>query len=116
MEIQLEPGAYVVAVSGGVDSVVLLDLLTKNHNLKLTVAHFDHGKRKDSASDRHFVQKLAEKHGLSFVYAEGRLGLGASEAAARKARYKFLQQVRESAEARAVVTAHHQDDLLETAI
>ena len=43
MEVQIKPGKYIIAVSGGVDSVVLLDILAKQHNNELIVAHFDHG-------------------------------------------------------------------------
>ena len=39
---------YVVAVSGGVDSVVLLDMLVKSGEHDLVVAHFDHGIRPES--------------------------------------------------------------------
>lgn len=116
MNIEVEPGKYVVAVSGGVDSVTLLDLLAQKPELKLIVAHFDHGIRPDSKSDRLHVKELAKKYNLSFVYDEGKLGAGASEEKAREARYKFLHKTRESANARAIITAHHQDDLLETAI
>jgi tRNA(Ile)-lysidine synthase TilS/MesJ len=59
---------------------------------------------------------LAANHGLPFVYAEGRLGQRISEAAAREARYTFLRKVRAAAGADAIITAHHEDDLLETAI
>lgn len=116
MRITMKPGIYVVAVSGGVDSVVLLDLLSQEPDMKLTVAHFDHGIRDDSAEDRRFVQDLTQRYGLPFVYDEGHLGPDASEARAREARYKFLRQVRQASSARALVTAHHQDDLVETAI
>lgn len=109
-------GTYVVAVSGGVDSVVLLDLLSKGTDLKLIVAHFDHGIRDESAEDRGFVQALANRLGLGFEYAEGKLGPNASEATARTARYKFLQELMKKHKATAIVTAHHQDDVLETAI
>lgn len=108
-----------VAVSGGVDSMVLLHLLTTNYQLPTTtllVAHYDHGIREDSALDRKLVQAAAAGYGLQFVYDEGRLGPGASEAAARAARYDFLHKVRQACQATAIVTAHHQDDLLETAI
>lgn len=116
MEVLLNPGTYVVAVSGGVDSVVLLDLLSKESGGRLIVAHYDHGIRKDSHKDREFVHKLAESCGLPFVFDEGNLGAKASEATAREARYKFLHKVRESAGAKAIVTAHHEDDVVETAI
>lgn len=109
-------GKYVAAVSGGVDSVVLLDLLSRQPGLELVVAHFDHGIRDESAHDRKFVQKTAEKYGLDFEYAEGRLGAKASEARAREVRYEFLRKTLNKYGARAIVTAHHQDDVLETAI
>lgn len=116
MDVDLRPGRYVVAVSGGVDSVVLLHLLAGQQDLQLTVAHFDHGIREDSAEDRRLVQALAKGYGLPFVYHAAALGASTSEAVARKARYRFLHQVRETTGAEAVVTAHHQDDLLETVI
>ena len=86
MNIALEPGKYVVAVSGGVDSVTLLHLLRSDPKLKLIVAHFDHGIRPESVEDRRFVAELAKQYSLPFVYATGNLGPEASEAAARKAR------------------------------
>jgi tRNA(Ile)-lysidine synthase len=116
VNIEVKPGTYIVAVSGGVDSVVLLHLLVDDPNLKLTVAHFDHGIREGSAHDRRFVQALADSYSLPFVYIEGKLGTEASEAMAREARYSFLNDVKQAAKARALITAHHQDDLLETAI
>jgi tRNA(Ile)-lysidine synthase len=117
MEIDLPGGKYVVAVSGGVDSVALLDLLARQGSkFHFIVAHFDHGIRPDSAEDRRLVQGLAEKYGLPFVYHEGHLGPAASEATARQARYDFLHEVRRSSGADAIITAHHRDDLLETVI
>jgi tRNA(Ile)-lysidine synthase len=118
MKIQLEPGRYVVAVSGGVDSVVLLDMLFKaqKNPADLLVAHFDHGIRKDSAADRRFVGDLARKYGLEFFYEQGSLGRDASEALAREKRYEFLNKIKNQTAARAIVTAHHKDDVLETVI
>lgn len=116
MDIVIEPGTYVVAVSGGVDSMVLLDVLRQQPNLKLVVAHFDHGIRHDSGVDKDIVKQVAHQHGLPFVYHEAKLGPGASEDVARKARYEFLHAVREASGARAIITAHHHDDALETAV
>lgn len=110
------PGTYVVAVSGGVDSMTLLHALAANPDYSLVVAHLDHGTRPDSAEDRRLVQRTAAGLGLPFIYEEARLGPGTSEAAAREVRYDFLRRVRSDHGARAIVTAHHRDDVLETAI
>lgn len=104
---------YIVAVSGGIDSVVLLDMLSKTVNEPLIVAHFDHGIREDSADDAHFVQELAGKYGHHFVSEREELGAEASEALARRQRYAFLRKVANEYGA-SIVTAHHLDDLVET--
>lgn len=116
MYIVLDPGKYVVAVSGGIDSVALLDMLSKSLGIELVVAHYDHGIREDSAKDRKFVEKLAKKYKLPFYFAEGRLGPAASEATAREKRYEFLRKIKTKTKSKAIITAHHQDDLVETAI
>lgn len=116
MDISVEPGTYVIAVSGGVDSVALLHYLQQIDDLNLTVAHFDHGIRDDSDQDRRFVQKNANDYQLPFVFDVGNLGPAASEAKAREARYQFLQKVADAVAADAIITAHHQDDVVETAI
>ncbi|SRR5581483_2133474 len=116
MNLQIAPGKYIVAVSGGVDSMVLLDALAQHTGLNLIVAHFDHGIRQDSAEDRTLVAVTAKQYDLQFVHEEGRLGIEASEAAARAARYDFLRRVQKEQGARAIILAHHQDDVLETAI
>jgi tRNA(Ile)-lysidine synthetase-like protein len=117
----MEPGTYIVAVSGGVDSMALLDMLhTHTHPTaepsQLIIAHVDHGIRPDSAEDRLLVQIRAIELGLPFVYHEARLGSEAGEAQAREVRYDFLRRVQAEHGARAIITAHHQDDVLETAI
>ncbi|MFZ1483959.1 MAG: tRNA lysidine(34) synthetase TilS [Candidatus Saccharimonadales bacterium] len=116
MKVNVPAGKYVVAVSGGVDSVALLHVLAHEPDLQLVVAHYDHGIRPDSAEDRKLVQLYAKTYGLPFEYEEGKLGQSASEATARKARYDFLRRVCKKHSASAIITAHHQDDVLETII
>ncbi len=116
LNVNLLPGKYVVAVSGGVDSVVLLDLLSKNKSLDLVVAHFDHGMRKNSDKDCKFVEMMAGKYKLPFIGGGSRLGEQASEEIARRARYDFLYSILKSEKAKAIITAHHQDDVIETII
>ena len=120
MTLHVAPGKYIVAVSGGVDSVVLLHMLMRaysgNNNYTFIVAHFDHGIRPDSAADATFVKGIATHHHLPFISERQELGVHASELAARNARYAFFGRVRAENMAQAVLTAHHQDDLLETMI
>lgn len=104
---------YLVAVSGGIDSVVLLDQLVAEGAHELVVAHFDHGIREDSADDARFVEGLAAQYGLSFVVRREELGRGASEELARRRRYGFLREMAQEHEA-VIVTAHHADDVIET--
>ncbi|HEX5447623.1 MAG TPA: tRNA lysidine(34) synthetase TilS [Candidatus Saccharimonadales bacterium] len=115
MEINLQPGRYVAAISGGVDSIVLLDLLSKSAGLEVVVAHFNHGIRPDSSKDEDFVRRIAKRYGLKFESGAGHLGPKTGEDAARQARYDFLEKIRRDHTAKAIITAHHQDDLIETA-
>jgi tRNA(Ile)-lysidine synthetase-like protein len=112
----LQPGKYVVAVSGGVDSMVLLELLLEQPSLELIVAHIEHGVRSDSKQDLELVQRTVMSHNIKFEYKELFLGAHPSEALARQLRYDFLYGICKKYNARALITAHHLDDLLETAI
>ena len=103
----------IVAVSGGVDSVVLLDLMRRYGRYELVVAHFDHGIRAESAADARFVAALADRHQLPFYGERQELGAQANEAVARARRYDFLQRVARQLDG-VVVTAHHQEDIVET--
>lgn len=110
--------AYVVAVSGGVDSVVLLDMLVKIRNEKsqefpeLIVAHFEHGIRgEESQFDAEFVKNLSQKYRLKFEIGYGNLTQNSSEDTARRARYKFLRDVAKKHHGQ-LVTAHHADDFI----
>ncbi len=104
---------YIVAVSGGIDSVVLLDMLSREEKHNLVVAHFDHGIRPESDADARFVWALAQKYHLPFEVRRETLGKDASEATARERRYAFLRDIAKKYDAK-IVTAHHQDDVIET--
>lgn len=104
---------YVIAVSGGIDSVTLLDMMSRLGGHSLIVAHFDHGIREDSAEDAAFVRSLAQKYGLLFESRREELGPDTSEERARSRRYHFLKSVAKKYNGK-IVTAHHADDLVET--
>ncbi len=111
-----ESDSLVLAVSGGMDSVCMLDIVAGFWPLdQLIVAHVDHGVRDESQKDAEFVEGLATKYGVRY---EGirlqEVGDGNLEANLRSARYEFLAKVREKHDARYVLTAHHADDQAET--
>ncbi|QWV95029.1 tRNA lysidine(34) synthetase TilS [Geomonas oryzisoli] len=120
------PGeTVVVAVSGGADSVALLDILSRLEieGLKLIVAHLNHCLRgTHSDDDEKFVADLATGYRLpfvairvdvaSFATAEG-LSL---EDAGRQARYAFFHEVARRRGATGIAVAHHLDDQAETVL
>jgi len=113
------PGGAIVAVSGGADSVALLDLMHEvaaEWGLRLTVAHADHGIQLASRLVGQAVRELAARYGLPFELGELALGPDASETLARRARYRWLRDVQRRRDARYLVTAHHRDDQVETVL
>lgn len=108
----------VVAVSGGVDSVVLLDLLTKlapSWGWTLNVAHLDHKIRPDSNQDAKLVGRLADQYGHQF-YLGQLTGKDKSESKLRHHRYNFLHSILDGTGSDFIVTAHHGDDRIETTV
>jgi tRNA(Ile)-lysidine synthase len=112
------PGAVVVAVSGGVDSLALLHLLADlgpGLGLEPIVGHVDHGIAPASRDWARTVATTAS--GLGFRFIEERLTLEpASETLARRERYRALRRMQREAGARYLATAHHADDQVETVL
>ncbi|MFW5947005.1 MAG: tRNA lysidine(34) synthetase TilS [Gemmatimonadota bacterium] len=108
------PGdAVVVALSGGLDSVMLLHLLRfplRRLGLRLAAAHLDHAMRPDSAADAAWVRGLCRAWAVPLV-VERLDPPAADEADARARRYAFLER-REGW----ILTAHHRDDQAETVL
>ncbi len=117
------PGcAVLVAVSGGGDSIALLQLLARlaaRRSLRLGVAHLDHGLRRGSPADRRFVERLARGLGLA-IHADrrevGRLRRRdeSPEEAARRVRRKFLLEVAAREGYDRIALGHTLDDQAET--
>ena len=115
----LPAGRALVAVSGGPDSVALLDLLHRTrdlHGLELVAAHFDHGIHPESAAVAAKVRALAESLGMEHEEGRAALGARAGETVARAARYAWLEATRLRLGAAVVFTAHHADDQVETVL
>lgn len=109
----------VVGVSGGPDSLCLLDILHRLGYL-LLVAHVNHHLRLESDQEMHLVQKLALQIGLPFASIEvdvlahaDRSGFTVEEAA-RNLRYQYLFSQAQENDAQAVLVGHNADDQLET--
>ena len=101
----------VLAVSGGIDSVVMLHMFREDPDA--VVVHFDHGIRPNSSDDADFVERLAKSYGLPCFVKRAKLGADCSEETARKARYDFFKQIAVEQGGK-IYTAHHRDDLIET--
>jgi tRNA(Ile)-lysidine synthase len=118
-------GSYsklLLAVSGGVDSMVLMHLM-QSLSFKFHVAHCNFGLRgSESDEDENFVKSIAQKSNVTFHvkkfdtknFAESN-GMGIQEAA-RVLRYKWFDQLDEENGYDYIVTAHHADDLAETVL
>jgi tRNA(Ile)-lysidine synthase len=113
----------VVGLSGGADSVALLDslaTLAPPLGVRLVAAHLDHGLREDSAEDAGFCAELCARLGVPFrsgradVRARARRDGGGLEEAARLERYAFLRSVLRETRSRYVAVAHTRDDQAET--
>ena len=113
----------IVAVSGGIDSVVLLHVLCKlraRHNLELLVVHLDHQIRAESSSDAQFVSSLSERWQIPCRVAAENIPAAAKaagqslEMAGRHARRQLFMSLAEEHDCDLVALAHHQDDQIET--
>ncbi|MGZ2370594.1 tRNA lysidine(34) synthetase TilS [Ancylomarina sp. YFZ004] len=111
-----------VAVSGGLDSIVLLHFLYKME-MDCVVAHCNFRLRgEDSDGDEVFVGKLAEKYGFSFcttafdttTYSKEKAI--SIEMAARDLRYEWFESIRQANHCQYILTGHHADDVIETVL
>lgn len=112
----LVPRRVVLAVSGGIDSMVLLDACARVAADRVAcVATFDHGTGPTARAAAALVVEVARAHGFACEVGHAALA-GATEAEWRDARWRFLRAVRESRGATAVATAHTRDDRVETVV
>jgi tRNA(Ile)-lysidine synthase len=113
------PGLALLAVSGGPDSLALLDLmhrLAPELGLRLAVGHVDHGILPESGRVAAQVRAHAERYGLEAHVECLSLGARATETRARRARYAALRGMQQRLGAGYLVTAHHADDQIETVL
>ncbi len=112
-----------IAVSGGIDSMVVLHVLGRlaaTHGWQLTVAHLNHQLRgRSSDADERLVEAVAHEANMPVVVeradvrAMARSGKQSIEMAARQVRHAFLAAVAKENGIGTIVTAHHADDQVE---
>lgn len=120
----LPPGCLVVcAVSGGADSVCLLDLVRRLPDVRCVCAHYDHGIRgEESRRDAAFVEELCRQWQIPFYTERGDVPAYADrtgqslESAARELRYIFLRRIAAETGADRIATAHNLNDNAETVL
>ena len=124
-EARVRPGdGLVVAFSGGADSLALLAAsaaVAPPLSLDLTAAHLDHGLDEDSRRRAHDAASICQKLNVPVRAERRRVALlkkpGESlEAASRRIRYAFLEEIRTHTRASFILTAHHADDQVETVL
>ena len=107
---------FLVAVSGGVDSMVLVDLLQKS-GLRFSIAHCNFKLRsEESDSDELFVKKFSLTNGIPLHTKSFNTNLRkySTQMAARELRYDWFKNVLKNEKMNYVLTGHHLDDSLET--
>lgn len=115
-----ENHSYLLAVSGGSDSMVLAHIL-KDLEINFQIAHINyHLRGEDSDLDQKVVQDFCEKHHIKFhlyeVTAKDKKPENSIQLWARELRYAFFKQIQEKENLEFLVTAHHLNDQLETFI
>jgi len=112
---------YLLAISGGRDSVALLHALLDNGYKKLILCHMNHGLRKNASDqDANFVRQLAKFHNFPCEIGQVDVLLAVKhtgesmELAARRARHAFFAQCAHIHQCPRVLLAHHANDQVET--
>lgn len=116
----------VVGVSGGPDSICLINILNKikqeEIQFDLVVCHINHLIREEAGEDEKFVQKYCEEKQIPFfakhievekIAKEKKIG---TEEAGREERYKFFKEILEKTKAQKIATAHTKNDNSETVL
>ena len=109
----------ILAISGGADSLALLDLCMQykqETNVIFIGACLDHGLRPESALEATTVQKRCQEYGIPCIIEKACLDVNSPgvEQQARDVRYHFLERVALQYNAKKIAVAHHADDQIET--
>ena len=115
MQLQLNNQTIILAVSTGIDSMVLLDLVQQLRNVKVIVCHVNHHRREQSNEEQQYITKYCKENNLKCyveeLYFEDTKNF---QEAARIKRYQFFEKILKLEHAKYLLTAHHATDNLET--
>jgi tRNA(Ile)-lysidine synthetase-like protein len=115
-DIESTSNRYLVCVSGGVDSIFLLDFLFRCE-VYIEIAHFNHNIRQDSDQDEELVVNLAKSKNCVVWTGESlSLNSDSNELDARTQRWNFIEQVARDRGFTHIITAHHADDQVENVL
>ena len=115
----------VLGVSGGPDSITMLDILRQiqeEFDFEIVVAHINHMIRKEAIQDEEYVKKYCEKNSIEFfvkridvmsVANNRKIG---TEEAGRFVRYEFFDEILKQTESNKIAIAHNKNDKVETII
>ncbi len=111
----LNKGRYLIGVSGGPDSMALLDM-ARRKDFYIETAHVNYHRRETADRDEKLVRDYCEKHNLPFhlLDSDPDLYKGNFQACAREERYRFFADLCRDNQLDAVLIAHQKDDLIET--
>jgi tRNA(Ile)-lysidine synthase len=117
-EINTTSERYLLCVSGGLDSMFMLDFFNRNCRQPFRVAHFNHRLRPTAGNEEQLAREWCGRNGIAFLTAEGdpeaMRAAKSLEAEARDQRYAFFASVKHEEEL--LVTAHHANDQVETVL
>lgn len=118
--IEFRNKTFVLTVSTGIDSSVLLDKfikLSKIEPVRIIVAHVNHNRRSESLQEKEYITKYCESLNIKCYTIDFNFAIDTNfQAVAHKARYKFFNDVMETEQADYLVLAHHAGDNAETVL
>ena len=107
----------ILAISGGIDSIVLLDILNQikdNYSFEIVLMHINYGMQKESDNAEKLCFSLSSKYGFEIISKKVIVNNSNFESNARDLRYKIFNAYAKKNNFDYILTAHHRDDQIET--
>ena len=116
-DIKFEGEKYCISLSGGVDSMVLLDLLVKQ-NKKVIAIHINYNNREETGLEEKFLEEYCAKLSVEFIchrfsITRGSIRRNEYEDMTKKVKFALYKDILEKNNIRSILLAHHKDDIIE---